>query len=455
MTLGGGTRRDTLEVPPPGTLPPDSAPLHVSKPPVSPLLRDLALRLRFERRVAADPEELAAFLEEAGYTDELLRRHDLGGVFDAAEQLYALKRGKQPLARPAALGEAALPWKVLWRGPLLLLIVVSALGVERALGVPEARSALAAAGVVAWGLGGRLLWLRQALPLHPAALRPRLWSGTLLSGVMGGLLTAALGHSWGLGLLLGAVGGLALTSAGVMLALGRWRMVLQVYGSVALLSPLLWRLSAGSGAAWSALTATGCRAAVGAAGLERRVAGHFGGRRRGSGCAADQPAHHGGPAGARPARLGPDRLRLGLGAGLRGAGFPLGAGGAADAAAAVRGPGTAGAADAAPLAPTGPAHGGSGGAGPRRRCGRCWVRRCCCFVGLGVLGQLSGAALSHSLGAALLSAAFLQSSWLSRQAALLPALSAAVAGVRGHAGFHLCQLVAADLAAGTDCAVDV
>ncbi len=287
--------------------------------------------------------------------------------------------------------------------------------------MPEARSALAAAGVVAWGLGGRLLWLRQALPLNPAALRPRLWSGSLLSGVTGGLLTAALGQNWELGLLVGAVGGLALTSAGVMLALGRWRMVLQVYGAAALLSPLLWRLGAGSGASWSALAASGwlllwallawsAAWRVTSAGIGAGAAPQASLRIAADLLVRDRPAWLQTVYGWTSAlaftvlasRLGLEVLLtplllfggLELLARLTQRRLRQLAQRTADPAALAR----------AALWPV-------------------LGAPLLLFLGLGALGLLSGAALSHSLGAALLSAAFLQSSWLSRQAALLPALS--------------------------------
>lgn len=238
-------------------MPEEAAPLHSQKPATSDLLHSLAGQLRLERRQAADPEELAAILEEEGYSDEILRgRYNLGGLFDTAEQLYALKIG--PRRAGSLVSLAAPPWRWLWRGPLLLLIGGAALGSAQLWGNREALSALAAAGVVAWGTGLRLAWLRQVSQLAPSQLRPRLLPGTLLGGVLGALAALVLGQvtaqtsappSALLGALLGGSYSASLVSSGVLLALARWPFVGAVFGA-ALVSALLLRSAGLVGAGW-------------------------------------------------------------------------------------------------------------------------------------------------------------------------------------------------------------
>ncbi|WP_161882553.1 hypothetical protein [Deinococcus alpinitundrae] len=274
MSLGQ-RRNDTLDAPLPG---PPPAPL--SGPPTSPgVPRQLARQLRLERRQAADPEELAARLEESGHTDDWLREHDLGDVFEVAARLYALKTGGP---RPVVAAPIKLPWRRLWRGPMLVLIGLAALSSARGLGVPEAEAAVCAAAAVAWGL---LTW--GPLTWGPGAGQrwPRLRLGAVLGALAGALtalgLAASLGaastpHSetvelWrsaGLGALLGGLYGLTLTAAGLLLALGRWRVAALVFGSALLIGEGL-RRSAPDG--WSAALAVAVLlglvvTAVGAAG---------------------------------------------------------------------------------------------------------------------------------------------------------------------------------------------
>ncbi|AWN23229.1 hypothetical protein DKM44_08320 [Deinococcus irradiatisoli] len=250
MSLDRRTRRDTLDLPP---VPPpqDTPPLHAARPQAPDQRRELARRLRFERRRAVDPEELAAILEADGYSDHTLRRrYGFDSVFDAAEQLYALSITRRVAAPPPALRPIwPLPWTLLWHGPLLLLIGLAALGSVRLLGVDSAGSALAGAAVVAWGLGLRLFWLRQTAGLSAAPLRSRLLSGGVL-GTLLGALAALPGQPWDvwlwntalLGALLGGLYALTLTSAALLLALGKWRMLLQIFGAAALLAEAMWRL---------------------------------------------------------------------------------------------------------------------------------------------------------------------------------------------------------------------
>ncbi|AZI41630.1 hypothetical protein EHF33_01730 [Deinococcus psychrotolerans] len=260
MSLFSRRGPDTLETSPLPESPQEAEPLHLDQPPPNDLLRALAKQLRLERRQAADPEELAAVLEEEGYSDEILRgRYNLGGLFDTAEQLYALKIGPRRAASLIALSLPSRRW--LWRGPLLLLIGGAALGSAHLLGLREALSALAAAGVAAWGTGLRLSWLRQVSQLAPQRLRPRLLWGTLAGGALGALATLLLGRaspetpalpSAVLGALLGGGYSAALISAGVLLALARWPLVVVVFGAAWVLASVLSSPALG-GSGWGSM----------------------------------------------------------------------------------------------------------------------------------------------------------------------------------------------------------
>ncbi|TSA86701.1 hypothetical protein FNU79_05745 [Deinococcus detaillensis] len=275
MNLFNRRGPDTLETSPLPEPPQEAEPLHLDQPLPNDLLRALAKQLRLERRQAADPEELAAILEEEGYSDEILRgRYNLGGLFDTAEQLYALKIGPRRAVSLIALLLPSRRW--LWRGPLLLLIGGAALGSAHLLGLREALSALAAAGVAAWGTGLRLSWLRQVSQLAPQQLRPRLLWGTLAGGILGALAALLLGRaspetpalsSAVLGALLGGGYSAALISAGVLLALARWPLVVAVFGAVWVLASLLSSSAFGGGSMdWGvALLLALVGAAVGAA----------------------------------------------------------------------------------------------------------------------------------------------------------------------------------------------
>ena len=201
-------------------------------------LQELDFRLSHERAGAVDAEELAAYLEADGLSDETLKdRYGVDGLFAAAELLYRQKGTGRSLNRASTNAAPRFPWIMLLRGPLYLLPGLSGALIARTMGA-GGDQAFVFAAALSWGWTMLVAGIRYAEPLAVPGNALRL---TLLisaaAGSLGGAVCAALlsGPDKALiGALIGGAVALSGTAAGVLLALRRvWPFAL------AFASPLL------------------------------------------------------------------------------------------------------------------------------------------------------------------------------------------------------------------------
>ncbi|MFB9992397.1 hypothetical protein ACFFLM_10515 [Deinococcus oregonensis] len=188
-------------------------------------LREVDLKMAHERELVVDALEIASYLEADGLSDESLRgRYNAGGLFQAAELLYAQRGSGRALNRLPAAPLPAFPWYMLLRGPLYLMPGLAGLLITRPLGLGAA-AAFTFAAAFGWGWSMTISGLRYSEPfaVPGRALRASLWWAGLI-GTVGGALTALIldGPDQ---LLLDALsgGGVALATAasGILLSLGR------------------------------------------------------------------------------------------------------------------------------------------------------------------------------------------------------------------------------------------
>ena len=201
-------------------------------------LREVDLTLRPDRERAVDTLELAAYLEADGLSDESLRdRYGAGGLFAAAETLYAQRGTGRALERPREEAVPPFPWYLAQRGPLYLLPGACGVLISGAAG-SGASIAFVFAAAFGWGYSMLLARIRYAEPFGTpgAALRLALAVATLTGLVGGGLLAALMvGQAhWAWGVLLGGTVAVSGAAAGVLLSLDQRG---QVAGAFAL--PLL------------------------------------------------------------------------------------------------------------------------------------------------------------------------------------------------------------------------
>lgn len=235
-------------------------------PPLPDKLREVDLTLAAERGRVVDAEEIAAYLEADGLSDEVLRgRYGTPGLFDAAEQLYRQAGTGGDLHRRFVTPPPTFPWNRVLRGPLYLLPGLSGLLIARTLG-PAATDAFVSAAVFGWGWTATIASVRYAEPfgVPGRALRAVLLVGAV-AGAVGGTLVAAR-HDEVAGILLGPVsvpgvvvggvvgGAVALSAgaAGVLLALQRTGPYLLAFASP-LLAALALSVVPSTGAAAGAL----------------------------------------------------------------------------------------------------------------------------------------------------------------------------------------------------------
>ncbi|MHA0038775.1 hypothetical protein [Deinococcus sp. PESE-13] len=225
-------------------------------------LREVDLTLRPDRERAVDALEIAAYLEADGLNDESLRdRYGAGGLFAAAEWLYAQRGTGRALERPRREARPRFPWALAQRGPLYLLPGLCGLLIAQAT-PPVTGRAFVFAAAFGWGYSLLIASVRYAEPLGTPgrALRLTLWVGGAC-GLLGGALSALLwpgGEPWTTALLWGtAMGGavaLAGAAAGVMLALGERGQVAGAFAPALLLGGMLYVLPS-TGLAVAALAA--------------------------------------------------------------------------------------------------------------------------------------------------------------------------------------------------------
>ena len=225
-------------------------------------LREVDLTLRPDRERAVDALEIAAYLEADGLNDESLRdRYGAGGLFAAAEWLYAQRGTGRALERPRREARPRFPWELAQRGPLYLLPGLCGLLIAQAT-PPVTGRAFVFAAAFGWGYSLLIASVRYAEPLGTPgrALRLTLWLGGA-GGLLGGALSALLwpgSEPWSTSLLWGtAMGGavaLAGAAAGVMLALGERGQVAGAFAPALLLGGMLTVLP-GTGLAAAALAA--------------------------------------------------------------------------------------------------------------------------------------------------------------------------------------------------------
>ncbi|ANE44860.1 hypothetical protein SU48_07685 [Deinococcus puniceus] len=178
-----------------------------------------------ERELAVDALEIAAYLEADGLSDESLRgRYNAGGLFQAAELLFAQRGSGRALNRLPSAPLPDFPWHMLLRGPLYLLPGLAGLMITGPLG-QGASAAFTFAAAFGWGWSMTIAGLRYSEPfaVPGRAMRAALWLAGLM-GTLGGAVTAVLlaGPDQAvLGALSGGVVALATASAGILLALGR------------------------------------------------------------------------------------------------------------------------------------------------------------------------------------------------------------------------------------------
>lgn len=188
-------------------------------------LREADLKMSHERESAVDALEIASYLEADGLSDESLRgRYNAGGLFQAAELLYAQRGSGRALNRLPTAPLPAFPWHMLLRGPLYLLPGLAGLLITRPLGLGAA-AAFTFAAAFGWGWSMTIAGLRYSEPfaVPGRAMRAALWWAGVIGALGGGLsaLLLAGADQVGLGIFGGAAVALATAAAGVLLALGR------------------------------------------------------------------------------------------------------------------------------------------------------------------------------------------------------------------------------------------
>ena len=219
-------------------------------------LRDIDLRLAAERADAVDAEELAAYLEADGLSDETLRdRYGVAGLFDAAELLYHQKGTGHALHRLRQVAIPAFPWKMLLRGPLYLLPGLSGVLIANAVG-SGGTPAFVFAAALGWGWTMLVAGVRyaEALAVPGRALRLTILIGAVAGGLGGAVLAALLcGPDTALtGALVGGAVALSSASAGVLLSLKRPGLFVAAFASPLLAAGVLTVLPSAL-AAYSAL----------------------------------------------------------------------------------------------------------------------------------------------------------------------------------------------------------
>lgn len=235
-------------------------------PPLPDKLREVDLTLAAERGRVVDAEEIAAYLEADGLSDEVLRgRYGTPGLFDAAEQLYCQGGTGGDLHRRFVTPPPVFPWSRVLRGPLYLLPGLSGLLIARALG-PVATDAFVYAAVFGWGWTTTIASVRYAEPfgVPGRAMRAVLLVGSV-AGMVGGALVAARhgdvagalsgtlsGHSVTAGAVVGGVVALSSAAAGILLSLHRTGPYLLAFASP-LLAALALLAVPSAGAAGAAL----------------------------------------------------------------------------------------------------------------------------------------------------------------------------------------------------------
>ena len=236
----------------------DTHPDDLAELPLPDKLREVDLTLRPDRERAVDALELAAYLEADGLNDEGLRdRYGAGGLFAAAEWLYAQRGTGRALERPRREAPPRFPWELAQRGPLYLLPGLCGLLIAQAT-PPVTGRAFIFAAAFGWGYSLLIATVRYAEPLGTPgrALRLTLWLGGLcglLGGALSGLLFAATGQatgqvtgqgswaaSWLWGTAMGGAVALAGSAAGVMLALGERAQVAGAFAPALLLGGMLY-----------------------------------------------------------------------------------------------------------------------------------------------------------------------------------------------------------------------
>ncbi|MGX9686287.1 hypothetical protein ACTQ9L_03980 [Deinococcus wulumuqiensis] len=228
---------------------PDPAAPHpddLAELPLPDKLREVDLTLRPDRERAVDALELAAYLEADGLNDEGLRdRYGAGGLFAAAEWLYAQRGTGRALVRPRREAPPRFPWELAQRGPLYLLPGLCGLLIAQAT-PPVTGRAFMFAAAFGWGYSLLIASVRYAEPLGTPgrALRLTLWLGGacgLLGGALSGLLLAGDGPGdWLWGTAMGGAVALAGSAAGVMLALGERAQVAGAFAPALLLGGMLY-----------------------------------------------------------------------------------------------------------------------------------------------------------------------------------------------------------------------
>lgn len=194
-------------------------------------LREIDLTLRREREWVADPLELAAYIEADGLSDEGLRgRYGAGGLFVAAEALYAQAGSGQALERRRSGPAPRFPWVMVQRGPLYLLPGLSGLllayAFESRANAAGVTDAFLFASAFGWGHSMLLASVRYAEPfgVPGRALRLAVLLGGAAGLVGGAVVAGVLGRGGATGVvwaaLLGGAVALAGGSAGTLLALG-------------------------------------------------------------------------------------------------------------------------------------------------------------------------------------------------------------------------------------------
>lgn len=197
-------------------------------------LREADLKMSHERESAVDALEIASYLEADGLSDESLRgRYNAGGLFQAAELLYAQRGSGRALNRLPSAPLPAFPWHMLLRGPLYLLPGLAGLLITRPLGLGAA-AAFTFAAAFGWGWSMTIAGLRYSEPfaVPGRAMRAALWLAGVI-GVLGGGLTALLlagADQVLLGVLSGGAVALATAAAGILLALGRTGLFAGAFG---------------------------------------------------------------------------------------------------------------------------------------------------------------------------------------------------------------------------------
>ena len=228
---------------------PDPAAPHpddLAELPLPDKLREVDLTLRPDRERAVDALELAAYLEADGLNDEGLRdRYGAGGLFAAAEWLYAQRGTGRALVRPRREAPPRFPWELAQRGPLYLLPGLCGLLIAQAT-PPVTGRAFMFAAAFGWGYSLLIASVRYAEPLGTPgrALRLTLWLGGacgLLGGALSALLFAGQGSAdWLWGTAMGGAVALAGSAAGVMLALGERAQVAGAFAPALLLGGMLY-----------------------------------------------------------------------------------------------------------------------------------------------------------------------------------------------------------------------